>query len=325
LQGPENNEKALQLYANLLTENKAGKRIAKGKPEGRSDGRSQLEHIVRGIIEGETRSIISTMTMEELFSNRQAFRDNVIRHVQSELSHFGIKIYNANLKELQDIKGSEYFANLSRKAHEGTSYQAKVDVADARMKGDIGEAQRKGTTKQEIAQIDAATAVKETQRKAEKAKAELQLAQIEIEMAQTLTLSKIEAKRTAEERDNDFQKIVELKRAAMELERPRADKVTTARIERESGQEKADQEYYCETKCAEAMFLVKQNEARAHLEVSNRKTDATFYQASKDADHSYMVRKRVVSRSLKQQSSRQTRRRSPQMANTMPRKGGPKG
>ena len=46
--------------------------------------------------------------------------------------------YNANVKELQDTAGSEYFTFLSRKAHEGASNQAKVDVANAMMIGDIG-------------------------------------------------------------------------------------------------------------------------------------------------------------------------------------------
>ena len=46
--------------------------------------------------------------------------------------------YNANVKELQDTPGSEYFTFLSRKAHEGASNQAKIDVANAMMMGNIG-------------------------------------------------------------------------------------------------------------------------------------------------------------------------------------------
>ena len=56
---------------------------------------------------------------------------------------FGLKIYNANVKELQDAPGSEYFKFLSRKAHEGASNQAKIDVANARMVGEIGEAEKR--------------------------------------------------------------------------------------------------------------------------------------------------------------------------------------
>ena len=82
--------------------------------------------------------IVSGMTMEEIFKERQIFKNKVIENVQAELDQFGLKIYNANVKELQDTAGSEYFKFLSRKAHEGASNQAKVDVANACMMGEIG-------------------------------------------------------------------------------------------------------------------------------------------------------------------------------------------
>jgi hypothetical protein len=50
------------------------------------------------------------------------------------------------VKELQDTPGSEYFEFLSRKAHEGASNQARIDVAEARMRGEIGEAAKRGHT-----------------------------------------------------------------------------------------------------------------------------------------------------------------------------------
>ena len=57
--------------------------------------------------------------MEEIFKERQLFKNKVIENVQAELDQFGLRIYNANVKELQDTAGSEYFKFLSRKAHEG--------------------------------------------------------------------------------------------------------------------------------------------------------------------------------------------------------------
>ena len=82
--------------------------------------------------------IVSGMTMEEIFKERQLFKNKVIENVQTELNQFGLRIYNANVKELQDTAGSEYFKFLSRKAHEGASNQAKIDVANACMMGEIG-------------------------------------------------------------------------------------------------------------------------------------------------------------------------------------------
>ena len=111
------------------------------------------------------------------------------------------------MKELQDTPGSEYFAFLSRKAHEGALNQAKVDVADARMKGEVGEAQKQGKTKQEIAKIHAETAVLETERKSEKATADAKLTNKEIQIGKELELERIIARRTAEQQDTELQKV----------------------------------------------------------------------------------------------------------------------
>lgn len=52
-------------------------------------GRNHVQEIVRGVIEGETRSIVSNMTMEELFNNRRIFKREVLTNVQHELDQFG--------------------------------------------------------------------------------------------------------------------------------------------------------------------------------------------------------------------------------------------
>ena len=128
------------------------------------------------------------MTMEELFNNRRLFKAQVIECVQKELDQFGLRIYNANVKELQDMGDSKYFESLARKAHEGAQSQAQVDVANARMIGRIGEAEKEGETKQKIAKIHANTAVLETERKVEKANADQKLRTREIEISRELNL-----------------------------------------------------------------------------------------------------------------------------------------
>ena len=69
------------------------------------------------------------------------------------------------------------------------------------MKGRLGEAQREGETKQEIAKIDAQTAVLATGRQMEKAQADAKLAEVKIGIEKQLQLSKISAQWSAEERD----------------------------------------------------------------------------------------------------------------------------
>lgn len=51
-----------------------------------------LENIVKGVIEGETRVLVSSMTMEEIFTEREEFKRRIFRNIQGELDQFGLKI-----------------------------------------------------------------------------------------------------------------------------------------------------------------------------------------------------------------------------------------
>src|SRR5439155_22761285 len=96
--GRKDEAKALERYAKLLE----------------TDGinSEHVKELVRGIIEGETRVIAAGMTREEIFKERKGFKEQVIKNVQAELDQFGLFIYNANVKQLQDTQGSEYFAYM---------------------------------------------------------------------------------------------------------------------------------------------------------------------------------------------------------------------
>lgn len=85
--GPDDEPDSLKNYAKILT----GKGDAHHSGA-TATGRSHVQDIVKGIIEGETRSIVSGMTMEEIFKERQVFKTKVIENVQSELNQFGLRM-----------------------------------------------------------------------------------------------------------------------------------------------------------------------------------------------------------------------------------------
>ena len=174
-------------------------------------GREDCQRIVKGIVEGEIRSRVSALTLEEVFNSRQLFQNEVVEQLQRDLSPLGLHIYNANVKELQ----SDYFNLLSQKAHEGASNQAKVDVANARMLGEVGEAEKTGKTKQEISRIEAETAVLQTKRNSEKAKAEAEYTGTQTNLNMGIKLGQINADRQAEARDTELQRDVQIKRKEM--------------------------------------------------------------------------------------------------------------
>ena len=86
--GPDDHIDALCKFAKILT----GKAANARKGEGAGSGRDHVQQIVKGIIEGETRVIVSGMTMEEIFKERQVFKAKVIENVQSELNQFGLRM-----------------------------------------------------------------------------------------------------------------------------------------------------------------------------------------------------------------------------------------
>lgn len=219
-----------------------------------------IETIVKGVIEGETRVLVSAMSkypdvvleiadlisiaIEEIFAEREQFKKRIYVNIQGELDQFGLKIYNANIKELRDAPDSNYFASLSKKAHEGASNQARIDVAAAQCKGDIGEAERHGEQNREIARIFAETAIQKTERDTEKAQAEATLATRKAFFDRDVGIAQIEATRATETRDEELQKDVEMKRAQKEIERLRATDVVKATILREAKQQAADARCY---------------------------------------------------------------------------------
>ncbi|KAG9287407.1 hypothetical protein G9A89_023779 [Geosiphon pyriformis] len=264
--GPKDEPSSLTRYARLLS--------SKDK---KSD---HVQDIVRGIIEGETRVIAAGMTMEEIFQARKGFKDQVIKNVQAELEQFGLFIYNANVKQLQDTQGSEYFAYMRMKTHEGAVNQAKVDVAEAKYRGDVGAKEREGLTRRENAKIETETVVLENERKADVAKAEMNYATQKSEFERKTKIAAIEASQAAVMREAELQKEVEERRMLSETERQRVTLVAKATAELEASKAKAEAQLFTAQKVAEAELYQKTKENEA-IKV---KADAKLVDAQKIAD-----------------------------------------
>jgi flotillin len=71
--GPAVTEEALVKYARLLTV----------EPQ-------DIDKLVEGIIEGESRVILASLTIEEIFKDRKAFQSKVRESIEKELAPFGI-------------------------------------------------------------------------------------------------------------------------------------------------------------------------------------------------------------------------------------------
>ncbi|KAF7120386.1 hypothetical protein RHSIM_Rhsim13G0011800 [Rhododendron simsii] len=73
-----------------------------------------------------SRASSKAMIMEKIFKGIKEFKKEVFDKVQLELDQFGLHIYNANVKQLVDVPGHEYFSYLGQKIQMEAANQARV-------------------------------------------------------------------------------------------------------------------------------------------------------------------------------------------------------
>lgn len=172
-------------------------------------------------------------------------------------------------------------------------------MAEARLRGDVGESQRRGQQEREIAKINAETAVQKTVRDIERAEAEANLSTRKTVLDRDVDIARIEASRATEAKDEDLKRDVAVKRAQAETERLRAVDVVKAQIARESKQQAADAKAYEIAADAKAQYerskqsadasayktkLDAAAQAQADFDRTTRATDAAAYKTKLDAE-----------------------------------------
>ncbi|KAK2992367.1 hypothetical protein RJ640_028248 [Escallonia rubra] len=269
-----------------------------------------VKELVQGIIEGETRVLAASMTMEEVFKGTKEFKEEVFGKVQLELNQFGLLIYNANIKQLVDVRGHEYFSYLGQKIQMEAANQAKIDVAEARMKGEIGSKEREGQTVQNAAKIDAETKIVATKRQGEgkkeeiKVKAEVQIfenqkqadvAEANAELAtkkaswgQQVKLAEVESDKAVAIREAELQQEVERKNALTQTEKLKAEFLSKASVEYDIKVQEANWELYKQQKAAEAALYEKEKASEGQRLAS----EAQSYARKQEADADLYTKKR---------------------------------
>ncbi|GKB94268.1 flotillin-like protein 4 [Tanacetum coccineum] len=245
---------------------------------------NHMHELVKGIIEGETRVLAASMTMEEIFKGTKEFKKEVFETVQLELNQFGLLIYNANVKQLVDVPGHEYFSYLGQKTQMEAANQAKVDVSEAKMKIDaeteIIATQRQGEATKEEIRVKADVKMFENLREAEVAKANAKLAMKKAQWAQNSQEVEVEAKKAVALREAELQKEVEIMNALTRTEELKAEFLSKARVEYETKVQETKWERYKKQKKAEATLYEKEKQAQAQKAIA----DAALYARQQAAD-----------------------------------------
>lgn len=269
---------------------------------------SKVRNVVMGIIEGETRVVISTLSIEELFKSRKAFLDTVVPLIQGELAPLGLKLYNMNLKELQDTPDTAYFKQLMQKTYENAVNQARIDVAEAKMRGEIGEKERTAKTAQEIARLDADQIAFENHRRMAIAESNTQREIKETEYNQRVRLTKIETEQAAQMKEAELNAELEKKRAMLNVEKIRAAELARTTVEAEKIKAIADARAYEVGKASDMKQyeVEKQAEGLKKLYLAQSEGIDTIVQAFKDPSLGlqFLMMEKGVFRELAQENAK---------------------
>ncbi|KAF9994923.1 hypothetical protein BGZ79_000283 [Entomortierella chlamydospora] len=293
--GPHDEKDSLIKYGKLLSGVKSDK---------------ELHDLLKGVIEGETRVLAAAMTMEQIFQGTKKFKQQVYDKVQLELEHFGLRIYNSNIKQLCDMPGHEYFSFMGQRVQQEAANQAKIDVAEAKLKGDTGAKEREGFTIRNAAKVNAETKVYEMQQTGETSQAQakidaqtkiytneraIELAQANAALetkkafyAQQTKVANVESTKNAEIREAELNKTLEVKRAEAEMERLRATTLAKAQVEYEISVQVANAQLYTAQKAAEAIRFKREAEAEAKL--FEQQKEAEGIRAMSEAKAEYIAK-----------------------------------
>ncbi|KAK1368284.1 hypothetical protein POM88_034376 [Heracleum sosnowskyi] len=295
--GPRiNDNESLMLYAKLVARHEKNSR--------------HVRDLVLGVIEGETRTVAASMTMEQIFKGTKQFKEQVFDQVQLELNLFGLFIYNSNIKQLVDVPGHEYFSYLGQKTQMEVANQAKVDVAEAKMKGVIGAKEREGLTIQNAAKVDAESKIMATKRQGEgnkediRVKTEVQMfknqkdAEVEQSNAewskkkamwsQSAKMAEVEAQKAVSIREAALQMEVEKQNALTMTEKLRAQDLSKANIKYDIQVQETNAQLYAKQKAAEAVLFEVQKKAEAQ----KASADADMYARQRAAEAELFAKKK---------------------------------
>lgn len=137
---------------------------------------SEISDQIKDILIGEVRSLMATMTIEEINADRIKFIGKAKENIETELNKVGFSIININNADISD--DANYIKNLGQKAATKALAQAQADIAEEKKKGDIQIAE---TNKQR--EIAVADAEKERETTVAQTKQEVKVAEINQEKA----------------------------------------------------------------------------------------------------------------------------------------------
>ncbi|RMH20547.1 MAG: flotillin family protein [Acidobacteria bacterium] len=197
----------------------------------------QIKEIALQTVEGHLRAIIGTLTVEEIYRNRDQFASSVQEVAVSDLANMGLEIVSFTLKDIRDSQG--YLEALGKPK----IAEVKRDAVIAQAEADRDATMRSAEARQagEVAKIHAETKIAEAQRDFQINKAEYDAA-ANLKRAEADLAYDIQKNRTSQElkREEVQVQIVEKEQQVVVQEREikRREKELEATVKRQADAER---------------------------------------------------------------------------------------
>lgn len=138
---------------------------------------------VQDVLEGKLREIVSKMSIEEIYKDREMFANEVENVAKSDLEKMGLEIKTFTIRDIDDTKG--YLMALGAKQIAEVKKNAAIAEAEAKREEmqKTAEAKRLGTEAQIKADTEIARATKEKELKVQAYKEEEKKAQAKADFA----------------------------------------------------------------------------------------------------------------------------------------------
>ncbi len=160
---------------------------------------SELRKEAQEVLEGHLRAILGTMTVEEIYKNRERFAQEVQTQAAVDLKKMGLQIVSFTIKDVQDENG--YLEALGKPRIAEVKRDAQIAEANAMRDSRIkkAEAEREGKGAELLSETQIAESTKEKELKVAAYKREQDTAKAEADMAYKLQGAKSEQQVKEEE------------------------------------------------------------------------------------------------------------------------------
>jgi flotillin len=205
----------------------------------------EIERIALQTVEGHLRAIIGTLTVEEIYRNRDQFAGSVQEVAVADLANMGLEIVSFTLKDIRDSHG--YLDALGKPRTAEVKRDAIIAQAEADRDASIRSAQARQAG--EIAKYEAEIRIAEAQRDFQSKKAEYDAA-VNLKRAEADLAYDIQRNRTSQELKREEMRVHVVEKeqqiVVQEREIQRREKELEATVKRQADAER----YRVETEAA---------------------------------------------------------------------------